>query len=281
YWHNDADFYDLFGPTERARKGDALIGGYHRLLIYDDPRTLTLDAELAVYSGLDTLPGNQNVEVGFEDLLSAKAELVYSNTRKSLGAVDHEKGWRWDVAGYLDHADGETVPLLRGGVDFGFSLPLKHSSVWFYNAAGLAHGERDNSLANWYFGAFGNNYVDDREVKRYREFFSFPGFDIDQIAGQDFIKSVVEWNLPPWRFESVGVPGFFLSYLRTAVFSSVLLTDSGDSDYNETYNNLGLQLDLEFTVVHRLPMTLSLGFARGYVAGHKADDELMLSLKIL
>lgn len=281
YWHNDADFYDLFGPTERSRKGDALIGGYRRVLIYDDPRTLVLDAELAMYSGLDTLPGNQNVEVGFEDLLSAKAELQFSNTRKSLGAVDHEKGWRWDVAGYLDHADGETVPLLRGGVDFGFSLPLKHSSVWFYNAAGFAHGERDNSLANWYFGAFGNNYVDDREVKRYREFFSFPGFDIDQIAGQDFVKSVVEWNLPPWRFESVGVPGFFLSYLRAAVFSGVLLTDSGDSDYNETYNNLGLQLDLEFTVVHRLPMTLSLGFARGYVAGHKADDELMLSLKIL
>ncbi len=25
YWHNDADFYDLFGPTKRSRKGDAFI----------------------------------------------------------------------------------------------------------------------------------------------------------------------------------------------------------------------------------------------------------------
>jgi hypothetical protein len=281
YWHNDADFYDLFGPTERARKGDALIGGYHKLLVFDEPRTLAFDAELAYYTGLDTLPGNQNVAIGFEELLSARAELNYSNTRKSLGAVDHEKGWRWDVAGYLDHAESETVPLLRAGVDLGFALPLKHSSVWFYNSAGWAHGDRDNSLASWYFGAFGNNYVDDREVKRYREFYSFPGFDIDQIAGQDFIKSVVEWNLPPWRFENLGTPGFFLSYLRPAVFTGVLLTDLGDSVYNETYNNLGLQLDLQFTVVHRLPMTLSLGFARGYVGGRKADDEIMLSLKIL
>jgi hypothetical protein len=281
YWHNDADFYDLFGPTERARKGDALIGGYHKLLIFDEPRTLALDLELAAYTGLDTLPGNQNVETGFEDLLSAKAELVYSNTRKSLGAVDHEHGWRWDVAGYVDHADGETVPLVRAGLDFGFSLPLRHSSIWLYSSAGFAHGDRDNTLANWYFGAFGNNYVDDREVKRYREFSSFPGFDIDQLAAQDYVKTVAEWNLPPWRFESLGTPGFFLSYLRPAVFSGVLLADLGDSEYKETYANLGVQLDLEFTVVHRLPMTLSLGFARGYIGGSKADDELMLSLKIL
>ena len=25
YWHNGADFYDLFGPVERSRKGDAFI----------------------------------------------------------------------------------------------------------------------------------------------------------------------------------------------------------------------------------------------------------------
>ncbi|MDZ4729158.1 MAG: hypothetical protein SH820_04375 [Xanthomonadales bacterium] len=281
YWHNDADFYDLFGPTERARKGDAVIGGYRKLLIFDDPRRLILDAELAWFTGLDTLPGNQNVATGFAELLSAKVELQYTNTRKSLGAVDHEKGWRWNAAGYLDHAVGNTIPLLRAGVDFGFSLPLKHSSVWLYNSAGVADGDRDNPLANWYFGAFGNNYVDDREVKRYREFSSFPGFEIDQLSGQDFFKSVLEWNLPPWRFEGIGTPGFFLSHLRPALFTGVLLTDLGDSDYTETYTNLGVQLDLEFTVVHRLPMTFSLGFARGHIAGHKSDDEVMLSLKIL
>jgi hypothetical protein len=281
YWHNDADFYDLFGPTERARKGDAVIGGYRKLLILDMPRTLAFDAELAWYTGLDTLPGNQNVASGFEDLLSAKAELVYSHTRKSLGAVDHEHGLRWDLAAYVDHAEGETVPLLRAGFDFGFSLPLKHSSIWFYNAVGVADGERDNPLANWYFGAFGNNYVDNREVKRYREYASFPGFDIDQLSGQDFFKSMVEWNLPPWRFENVGTPGFFLSHLRPALFSGVLLTDWSDSDYDETYINLGMQVDLEFTVVHRLPMTLSLGLARGFIGSSKADDEVMLSLKIL
>ena len=31
YWHNGADFYDLFGPTYRSRKGDAVLVGYKKL----------------------------------------------------------------------------------------------------------------------------------------------------------------------------------------------------------------------------------------------------------
>jgi hypothetical protein len=34
YWHNDADFYDLFGPTERARKGDAFIARYRKPIMW-------------------------------------------------------------------------------------------------------------------------------------------------------------------------------------------------------------------------------------------------------
>ena len=30
YWHNGADFYDLFGPTKRSRKGDAFLGEYKK-----------------------------------------------------------------------------------------------------------------------------------------------------------------------------------------------------------------------------------------------------------
>jgi hypothetical protein len=281
YWHNLADFYDLFGPTERARKGDAAIIGYERSLIFDGPRMMNFEASTAYYTGLDTLPNNQNVPTGFEKLASARARLDYSDTRKSLGAVDHEKGFRWDVAAYADYAENDFVPKIRAGFDFGFALPIRHSSIWLYNAAGIADGERDNSLANWYFGGFGNNYVDDGDEKRYRLFYSLPGFEIDEIAGQDFFKSVLEWNLPPITFEEVGTPSFYLTWLRAALFAGTMITDVGDSDYEETYSSLGLQVDLHFTIVHRLPMTLSLGYARGYVDGDRFDDEVMLSLKIL
>jgi hypothetical protein len=281
YWHNNADFYDLFGPTERSRKGDAFIVGYEKALIFDLPRRMDIDVAAAYYTGLDTLPNNQNVPTSFEELASAYIDLSYTHTRKSLGSVDHEKGFRWDVVGYADYADSEFVPKLRAGLDFGFALPFKHSSIWLYNAAGIAGGDKDNTLANWFFGAFGNNYVDDREVKRYRNFYSFPGFDIDALHGQDFAKSIIEWNLPPITFKELGKPAFYLSWIRASLFAGVLATDIGDRQSEQTYNSLGIQADLHFTIVHRLSMTFSVGFAQGYIGSHKYDDEIMLSLKIL
>jgi hypothetical protein len=281
YWHNLADFYDLFGPTERARKGDAFIVGYKYPLIFDGPRQLDVDVRAAYYTGLDTLPGNQNVEAQFEDLLSLRGELKYWHIKESLGAIDHEKGIRWNVTGYLDHANGEVIPKIRGGFDFGVPVPIKHSSIWLYSSAGIADGDRDNSLANWYFGAFGNNYVDDREIRRYREFYSFPGFDIDELSAQDFFKSILEWNLPPLRFDNIGMPSLFLSAARTALFGGVLVADVSDSQYRQEYYNLGLQVDLKFTIAHRFPMILSFGYAQGYEGSNKADTEVMVSLKIL
>ena len=40
YKHNGADFYDLFGPVERSRKGDAFIVGWNKTEVYDPPRQL-------------------------------------------------------------------------------------------------------------------------------------------------------------------------------------------------------------------------------------------------
>ena len=41
------------------------------------------------------------------------------------------------------------------------------------------------------------------------------------------------------------------------------------------------QLDLEFTLAHRLPMTFSVGYAAGYEEGERLSDEWMISLKIM
>jgi hypothetical protein len=281
YRHNSADFYDLFGPTERSRKGDAYRIGYDRALIFDEPRRLDFSGALSYYTGLDTLPDNQNVPTqAIGDILSLDLGLHYSNARKSIGAVDHEKGWRWDIALSVDESDFDTVVKPHLGFDFGFALPWKHSSIWFYNAAGTTNGNREDPLGNFYFGGFGNNYVDDGEVKRYREYDSFPGFEIDEIAATDFVKTVAEWNLPPVRFREVGKPSFYLSHIRPAVFVGALMSDPGEA-FERTVTTMGMQLDLSFTLGHRLPMTFSVGFASGYEDGDRLDDEWMVSLKIL
>ncbi|MGH7129834.1 MAG: hypothetical protein ACREIV_14790, partial [Planctomycetaceae bacterium] len=164
--------------------------------------------------------------------------------------------------------------------DFGFALPWQHSTLWFYTAAGRTNGDRDDPLGNFYFGGFGNNYVDDGEVKRYRGYDSFPGFEIDEIVATDFVKSVAEWNLPPIRFREVGTPGFYLGHIRPALFFGALVSDPGEP-FERTVTTAGTQLDLSFTLGHRLPMTLSVGYAAGYEDGARRDDEWMVSLKIL
>ncbi|HEX4534338.1 MAG TPA: hypothetical protein VH000_08915, partial [Rhizomicrobium sp.] len=280
YWHNKADFYDLFGPTERSRKGDAFLAGYHDVLIYDPPRQLDFTADIALYAGLDTLPGAQNVQTNDHNIANAKLGLKYTNVDQSLGAVDYEQGYRADLEVLSNYAHDSLFPQAHAGFDFGYALPWNHASVWLYNSAGTSGGDRHNTLDYFYFGSFGNNFVDDRDVKRYRNFDSFPGFGIDDIAARSFLKSTAELNLPPLRFADVGTPAFYLSSLRSAVFAGVLAADPG-SRTGRTLEDIGFQLDWNFTVAVRLPMTLSIGDAIGAENGRVKQNEIMVSLKIL
>ncbi|TAK50400.1 MAG: hypothetical protein EPO27_04600 [Betaproteobacteria bacterium] len=278
---NRPDFYDLFGPTKRSRKGLAANVGHDTLLIYDEPRKLELKADLAYYDGLDTLPQSQNVAATATRLRTGSAGLYFTDVRRSLGAVDDEKGLTWNVVVSTNHAGGETIPLLRADLDFGFALPLAHSSIWLRNSTGIADGERADPYANFFLGGFGNNYVDNASEKRYRERDAFPGFEINEIGGRSYTRHMLEWNLPPHVFESAGTPAFHLTWLRPAVFASALWTEPGNSTQRRRYGNLGAQVDLRFSVLHWYDMTLSLGYAVGYRGGQRAGNEWMISLKIM
>jgi hypothetical protein len=280
YWHNRADFYDLFGPTQRSRKGDAVMAGYKWPLLYDPPQQMNLAADVAYFTGLDTLPGNQNVQATSDTIASANLKLDFTSTDKSLGAVDQEKGYRWQVTAGSDYSQGEAYPHLEGGFDIGTPITDNHMSVWLYSSAGIAGGRRNSALTPFYFGGFKNNYVDDKEVKRYRELDTMPGFEIDEIAARRFAKSVAELNLPPIRFEDVGTPSLYLGSIRPAVFAGVLWANPGASD-ERTLGSVGTQIDFNFTLAHRLPMTLSLGYAAGFEDGEKRRDEVLISLKIM
>ena len=89
---NRSDFYDLFGPTKRGRKGYAAKLGYDQFLIFDPPRRLDLSYDLAYYDKIDTLPTAQNVGTPFSRLLTGEVALRYTDVRRSLGAVEDEKG---------------------------------------------------------------------------------------------------------------------------------------------------------------------------------------------
>ena len=278
---NKSDFYDLFGPTKRGRKGFAGKLGNLWELYNDEPRKLEVYGELAYFDKIDTLPSAQNVETGFTRLATAEAGLRYTDVQRSLGAVDDEKGVTWALIYRGSHIPGEFAPQVRAELDLGYSLPLGNSSVWLRSAAGAANGERTSAIANFYFGGFGNNYVDSRSVKRYRNYDSFPGFEINEISALNFVRTTAELNLPPYVFASAGTPSLYAHWLRPSVFVSGLWSDPGNSALRKDYGSAGLQMDLRFSALHWYEMTLSVGYAVGYKSGRRAGDEWMISLKIL
>jgi hypothetical protein len=165
--------------------------------------------------------------------------------------------------------------------DIGAALPLGHSSLWLRSAAGFSPQSPGEPFANFFFGGFGNNYLDRGEEKRYREVESFPGAEINEIGGRNFVRSMLEWNLPPWRFSRVGTPGAYLSWLRPALFASGLATNLDDSSIRRQAISAGGQIDLRFSVLSALDMTFSAGAAVRVANGVPPAGELMASLRVL
>jgi hypothetical protein len=279
YLHNYADFYDLFGPVERSRKGDVFTIGWNKTTLYDPPRTLEFFFNAAAFFGLEQLPFSQNVSSP-KNIGSVEAGMKYSNTRKALGGVDHEKGIAWRTTVGLDTDYHDQFSHITGEVDYGVPLPWANSSVWGYGSAGIVAGPKDSPLGSFYFGSFRNNYVDNRPEKRYRELEAFPGFEIDQIDARRFAKLIGEVNLPPIRFAEVGTPSIYLSYARPALFAGTMLTRNAAGE-NHDYMTVGGQIDLAFTAALRLPMIFSIGAAGGFADGHYEKTEFLASLKIM
>jgi hypothetical protein len=288
---NRASFYDLFGPTKVALKG---FGGgiqWSHELVRELPRTIDLTIGVAGYTGLERLPGNQNVAIrpGYEQLLTHDVTLTGKNLRSSIGAVDVEKGWKWSLGYAVNGVHFQDVgvdewrrfPSVDGSLDFGAPIPLTHASLWLRTAGGWADGARDEPFANFFFGGFKNNWIDHQEVKRYREPYTFPGADIDAIAGTRYGKAMVDLNLPPIHFQRFGTPSLYASWLRTSVFTSTLVTNPDKADWRRELVNVGVQMDLRVQLLSGQPLTLSGGYARAFEKDVDPTEEWMVSLKIL
>ena len=283
---NAGNFFDLFGPIKRSRAGYGGYIHYDRPLVFDLPLTVDFEARVAYYGDLDALPGFQNVPAPSRDLSTVAAGFRSTNLRSSAGSVDYEAGHEWMVMGHGYGAAGDFIPSLQLEYHAGLPLPIDHSSVWLRTAAVISGGAVDSPLSNTYLGGFGNNYIDSRlytGAQRYRGAMlsSLPGFGIDALSGRTLAKVMLEWCLPPLRFEQLGSPGFYLNWMRPELFATVLQTNVDNPLLRETARNIGVQLDFNVEALQRLPIKVSIGAARGFGGRGRGKSEFMLSLLVL
>jgi hypothetical protein len=289
---NPASFYDLVGPTKTSRKGYGTLLGWHRTLIRDLPRTLEWSVDASHWGGLKQLPDHQNVATSadFDQLLSGGTELHFKNLRTSMGAPDFVKGVEaWAGvrdngvrSGFAGEAKWRGFPFVDGGLALGHPVPgLKNSSVWLRSAAGWSPGDPNEPFANFYFGGFGNNWLDYQEPKRYRDPYSFPGTELDAVAGTNFAHALLDWNLPAVRFRRAGTLALYASWVRLSFFGGGLVTPLDDAAARRRLADAGAQVDVRFQLLTQSPLTLSIGFAEAMERHEKPSREWMVSLKIL
>ena len=94
--------------------------------------------------------------------------------------------------------------------------------MWLRSSLGYSWGDPENTLSNYYFGGFGNNWVDYKEVRRFREYYSFPGIEINELGGNNFGKLLLECDLPPLRFKRAGIPDLYCTWASAAIFGGAI-----------------------------------------------------------
>ena len=280
-YYNPASFYDFFGPTKQSRKGYGAVGEYSGILINSKPKSLDYTVALAGFGGLDTLPEYQNVVASIDSYFALSARLEYQRLRKTIGGLNPEKGLTWGLYLNNKYAESTNFPRLWGTLDLGLPLPIKHSSLWLRPAAGYSWGDPDNTLSNFYFGAFGNNWVDYQEVRRFQDYDSFPGIEINELEANNFGKLLLEWELPPLRFKRAGIPDLYFTWASPVLFGSAIITNVDDDGSRRELYNLGAQIDFKLVIFTNLSSTFSIGYARAFESGRPSSDEYMISLKIL
>jgi hypothetical protein len=288
---NRASFYDFFGPTKTSLKGWETGLGWTHTLVRDLPRTVELKTGVSAYTGLERVPDYQNVAAApsVDNVVVPAAQLTAKNLRSSLGAVDAEKGWQWSLSSSAnvvritqgsDHR-WSAFPFLEATGDVGAPLPAGNASLWLRTGAGWGDGNRAEPFANVFFGGFGNNYVDRLDAKRYRQTTSFPGAEINAVAGTRYGKAMLDLNLPPLRFRRLGVPSCYASWLRLSVFGGGLVVNPDRTEWRRKLGDVGAQADLRIQLLTQQPLTVSGGWARAFERGAAPTDEWMVSLKIL
>ncbi|MDP3461325.1 MAG: hypothetical protein Q8S18_00910 [Bacteroidales bacterium] len=280
--YNKTDFYDLFGPTKRSRAGYSVGIGYKKSSTLKSPLKTNYGFSLTHYGDLEVLPQFQNVSTAIRNFQSLSADIGVTKLRRTLGGVDDEKGYLWNLIAYSYLANGNLYPSLVSEQHIGFLVPVvRNTSFWIRNSVGQSFGKKGSSFSSFYFGGFRNNYIDWQHADQYRKILAFPGVGIDALSAYNFVKTMGELNLKPIRLRNVGTTWLYPTYIKTSLFGTHALLNPDDEISRRNVFNAGMQVDLELVLFSYLKTTWSAGYARKFEESVLPLEQWMFSVKLL
>ncbi len=277
--HNAPSFYDLFNPRKSGMNGTKLGLGHTHYWKFDNPHKIEQKTDLAFYTGVTSINDNL-VPISTPNFVSLETSLHSNHVRRAIGSADTEHGNDWTMtlmALGLRNQDLQVVGGLHGEWNHYRTWGWHHNVLHTQVAAGYLHTEEGLGLGQFYFGGFGNQYLEDKPVKQYRDSFRFPGIPIHSVSVDRFAKVMVEHNLPPWRFRNLSVGRHYLSHIDATWFTQGLFAGS---PRGSLWWNWGAQINLVFKHWSNLETTLSAGLAQAW---HRAGTSRswFLSFKLL
>lgn len=278
--HNAPDFYDLFSDRKRGMIGNKFTAAYNRFIKYDVPHQIKHDTEIALYTGIQAINDNL-VRVSRPDFFVGQSVVSSTNLRRAIGSVDSEEGTEWNITAMFFGVDPRHDLQVVGGVhaELGYFFPW----VWDHNVlhlklyGGIRHTRPDLSIGRYYFGGFGNRFLESARERQYRSMFRLPGIPIYSLDGDRFIKGMVEHDLPPIRPGKLFLGEHYLNHISLAWYAQGLWLRSPQAD---VWGDVGGQIDLVFKHWFNLESTLSLGVAQAWSAQGNSH-EWFISFKLL
>ncbi|MFQ6114633.1 MAG: hypothetical protein ACE5NG_11225, partial [bacterium] len=277
--HNASNFYDLFNKRKAGMVGTKVTLGHTHYWKFDLPHKIKQTSQLALYTGIEAINDNL-IRVGNPDFLVFETSVNSRSVRRAIGSVDNEHGNEWTVtlmALGVNPRNPKVVGGLHAEWDHFMTWAWPHNVLHFKLASGYLRTRKDLAIGKFYFGGFGNQYLENKDVKQYRNVFRFPGVPIYSLVTGRFAKVMIENNLPPLRLDNFKLGKHFLSYVNAAWFAQGLILDSAREG---KWISLGGQINFVFKHWFNLETTLSAGVAQAW-SQHGNSREWFISFKLL
>lgn len=266
YQNNASNFYDIFNQRKRGTIQKKLLLNNAHYWKYDLPQKIKHVNELALY--LDTQAINDNMtKINKPDFIVYQSVLENVDLRRSIGSVDNEQGTKWTATLMTFHVNPQDMKHV-GGIHLEWesyrTWKWPHNIIMLNLSAGIRHVIDYMPQGKFYFGGFGNRYLENDPVEQYRKVFRFPGIPIYSIPAKQFGKITIENKLPPLRFGKACLGHHYLSHLDATIFAQGLAIER---NWQSTWIDLGAQINFQLKHWYNLESTISLGLARAWHCG--------------